>query len=91
MSANPSVKQKQTTLLLHGEVFKELIYPNLSSYRDNWDNLSDEEHSEITTFDDCQTLCKDKSDCAQFSFRSGSCFTGRTPKLGTARDRKSVV
>ncbi|KAE8160805.1 hypothetical protein BDV40DRAFT_203686 [Aspergillus tamarii] len=77
-------REKQTTLLLHGDVFKELIYPNLSSYRDHWDNLSDEEHSEITTFDECQSLCKDKSDCAQFSFRSGSCFTGKTPKLGTA-------
>ncbi|PYH47816.1 glycosyltransferase family 31 protein [Aspergillus saccharolyticus JOP 1030-1] len=69
-------------VLLHRDVFKELIYPELSNVRDSWDNLSDEEHPEISTFHECQTVCAAAPNCAQFVIRAGVCFLGETPRLG---------
>ncbi|EHA23543.1 hypothetical protein CBS147343_1046 [Aspergillus niger] len=77
-------RRQQTTsnVLLHRDVFKELIYPELSNVRDSWDNLSDEEHPAITDFHECKTLCSSSRSCAQFVMRDGICFTGETPRLG---------
>ncbi|ODM18527.1 hypothetical protein SI65_06399 [Aspergillus cristatus] len=76
-------KESRKTLLLHGDVFKERIYPELSSDRSYWDNLSTEEHSvAIDTYEDCQALCATAPQCAQFTFRAGRCYTNKTPKMG---------
>ncbi|KAE8148107.1 hypothetical protein BDV25DRAFT_159004 [Aspergillus avenaceus] len=77
-------QEKKKTLLLHSDVFKEIIYPDLSPIRDAWDNLSDEEHPEIPTFHECQSLCRERPDCAQFAFRAGKCYTGKSPRLGSS-------
>ncbi|GFF37723.1 isoform 2 of glycoprotein-N-acetylgalactosamine 3-beta-galactosyltransferase 1 [Aspergillus udagawae] len=69
-------------LLLHSDVFKELTYPELSNVRDGWDNLSGEEHASVDTFHECQSICLNDSTCVQFALRAGSCFTGKTPRLG---------
>ncbi|KAI9927884.1 hypothetical protein ASPWEDRAFT_52409 [Aspergillus wentii DTO 134E9] len=70
------------TILLHGEIFEERIYPELSPRRPNWDNLSGDEQPSITTLEDCQKFCNRSADCAQFTFKYDQCFTSKTPKLG---------
>lgn len=84
-------EQSKKTILLHGDVFKERIYPELSSDRAYWDNLSTDEHSvSVDTYEDCQALCATSPQCLQFTFRAGRCFTGKTPKLGgDSRDASS--
>ncbi|THC89348.1 hypothetical protein EYZ11_011201 [Aspergillus tanneri] len=72
----------QKTVLLHKDVFKELIYPDLSDVRDNWDNLSDEEQLVVSSFNDCKSICTNDPGCVQFAYRGGKCFTGKTPRLG---------
>ncbi|KAL4800549.1 hypothetical protein BDV19DRAFT_72364 [Aspergillus venezuelensis] len=70
-------------LLLHSDVFKELIFPELSSVRDNWDNLSDQEQPTLITFQECQSYCEGAVDCVQFVMRDSKCYTGATPRLGS--------
>ncbi|KAL4941639.1 hypothetical protein BDV06DRAFT_177909 [Aspergillus oleicola] len=69
--------------LLHSDVFKELIFPELSSVRDNWDNLSDQEQPTLITFQECQSYCEGAVGCVQFVMRDGKCYTGATPRLGS--------
>ncbi|BCS22831.1 glycosyltransferase family 31 protein [Aspergillus puulaauensis] len=70
--------------LLHSDVFKELIFPELSNVRDGWDNLSDKEQSSASTFQECQSYCEKSTDCVQFVMRGGKCYTGATPRLGSS-------
>ncbi|PYH93408.1 hypothetical protein BO71DRAFT_484596 [Aspergillus ellipticus CBS 707.79] len=77
-------QETDNPVLLHRDVFKELIYPELSNVRDSWDNLSDQEHPTINTFHECQILCAGSRHCAQFVIRDGICFTGETPRLGVS-------
>ncbi|KAL5334816.1 hypothetical protein BJX70DRAFT_345468 [Aspergillus crustosus] len=71
-------------VLLHSDVFQELIYPELSNMRDGWDNLSDQEQPALTTFHECKSYCEDEAKCVQFVIRDGVCYTGNTPRLGSS-------
>ncbi|KAL3487161.1 hypothetical protein BJX62DRAFT_10508 [Aspergillus germanicus] len=71
-------------VLLHSDVFKELIYPELSNIRDSWDNLCSQEQATLSTFQECQSYCEDTADCVQFVMRGGTCYTSSTPRLGTS-------
>ncbi|KIA75921.1 hypothetical protein HK57_00282 [Aspergillus ustus] len=71
-------------ILLHSDVFKELIYPELSNVRDSWDNLCDQEQPTLSTFQECQEYCEDTTGCVQFVMRGGTCYTGSTPRLGSS-------
>ncbi|KAL4884770.1 hypothetical protein BJY04DRAFT_181994 [Aspergillus karnatakaensis] len=71
-------------VLLHSNVFQELIFPELSKLRDGWDNLSDQEQPSITTFHECQSHCEENAGCVQFAMRGGKCYTGATPRLGSS-------
>ncbi|KAG2413931.1 hypothetical protein HFD88_003122 [Aspergillus terreus] len=75
-------REKEKYVLLHSDVFKELIYPELSNVRDDWDNLADEEQVGVSSFHECQTTCTNTGDCTQFVLRDGKCYTGKTPRLG---------
>ncbi|KAL4873587.1 hypothetical protein BDV12DRAFT_192570 [Aspergillus spectabilis] len=72
------------SLLLHRDVFQELIFPELSNMRDGWDNLSDQEQPSLSTFHECQSYCEDNAQCVQFVMRGGTCYTGGTPRLGSS-------
>ncbi|EAW09313.1 glycosyltransferase family 31 protein [Aspergillus clavatus NRRL 1] len=72
-------------LLLHSDIFKELIYPELSNVRDGWDNLASDEQPSATSFHECQSLCLNDLSCTQFALRDGACFTGKSPRLGVRR------
>ncbi|CBF76694.1 glycosyltransferase family 31 protein [Aspergillus nidulans FGSC A4] len=69
--------------LLHSDIFKELIFPELSNVRNGWDNLSDKEQPTLSTFQECQSYCKETANCVQFVMRDGTCYTGETPRLGS--------
>ncbi|KAL4918627.1 hypothetical protein BDW62DRAFT_181253 [Aspergillus aurantiobrunneus] len=69
--------------LLHSDVFKELILPELSNVRDNWDNLCDKQQPSLSTFYECQSYCEKTAECVQFVMRSGTCYTGGSPRLGS--------
>ncbi|KAL3470950.1 hypothetical protein BJX99DRAFT_238396 [Aspergillus californicus] len=71
-------------VLLHSNVFKELIFPELSNVRDSWDNLCDQEQQTISTFHECQSYCESVAGCVQFVMRGGTCYTGGSPRLGTS-------
>ncbi|PTU21838.1 hypothetical protein P175DRAFT_0556794 [Aspergillus ochraceoroseus IBT 24754] len=77
--------QSANPILLHSNVFKDLIFPELSNARDDWDNLSDNEQPSISTFHECQTYCEESSECTQFAIRGGTCYTGKTPRLGSRK------
>ncbi|KAI9037079.1 glycosyltransferase family 31 protein [Aspergillus affinis] len=72
----------QKSTLLHKDVFQELIYPELSNVRDNWDNLSEDEQLVVASFHECKSICTNDPDCVQFVYRAEKCFTGKTPRLG---------
>ncbi|KAL4897536.1 hypothetical protein BDV59DRAFT_45972 [Aspergillus ambiguus] len=78
-------REKAKYTLLHGDVFRELIYPELSNVRDDWDNLSEEAQAGVSSFHECQSTCANTADCTQFVFRDDQCFTGKTPRLGVRR------
>ncbi|KAF9889874.1 hypothetical protein FE257_006964 [Aspergillus nanangensis] len=77
--------EKQKYLLLHGDVFKELIYPELTNSRNDWDNLADEEQPGSVSFPACQSLCAANADCMQFAVRESKCYLGKTPRLGVRK------
>ncbi|KAJ5772250.1 hypothetical protein N7520_002779 [Penicillium odoratum] len=79
--------EKNKNILLHSEVFREWLYPEMASKptRLNWDNFSDEDQPFATTFEDCREVCDIQKTCVQFSFRDGTCFTGSRPRLGISR------
>lgn len=79
--------QKNKRILLHGDVFREYLYPDIASQptRLNWDNYSEDEQPFPTTFEDCRETCDALKDCVQFSFREGACYTSAKPRLGNPK------
>ncbi|KAJ5296989.1 uncharacterized protein N7443_007882 [Penicillium atrosanguineum] len=78
--------EKNKHLLLHSDLFREFIYPEMaiSPTRLNWDNLSGEEQPFATSFEDCREICDVQKTCVQFSFRDNTCFTSSSPRLGSS-------
>ncbi|KAJ5930524.1 hypothetical protein N7466_006017 [Penicillium verhagenii] len=78
---------KNKRILLHSDVFREWLYPEMLAQptRLDWDNFSDEEQPYATTFEHCRQVCETEKKCVQFSFRDGTCFTGNRPRLGVSR------
>ncbi|KAJ5233835.1 uncharacterized protein N7469_005601 [Penicillium citrinum] len=77
---------KNKRLLLHSDVFREYIYPDIASLstRSNWDNLSDEDQPFAQTFEDCRQICEARKTCMQYSWRGGKCYIGSRPRLGSS-------
>ncbi|KAF7718711.1 N-acetylgalactosaminide beta-1,3-galactosyltransferase [Penicillium ucsense] len=77
---------KNKRILLHSDVFRDLLYPEMvmNPARTGWDNLSTDEQAPATSFEECRQICNRLKECTQFSFRDQSCFTNRTPRLGSA-------
>ncbi|KAJ5594350.1 uncharacterized protein N7459_000558 [Penicillium hispanicum] len=78
--------QTNKRILLHSDVFRELLYPTMAGQptRYSWDNLSGEEQFSVGSFDECRRVCEADETCVQFSFRESKCFTNATPLLGNA-------
>ncbi|KAJ5153165.1 uncharacterized protein N7482_009643 [Penicillium canariense] len=79
-------RDKNKHILLHSDVFREYLYPEIASRptRLNWDNLADDKQPFASTFEDCREICEAQKTCVQFSFRDSMCFTGTNPRLGSA-------
>ncbi|OQE38515.1 hypothetical protein PENCOP_c008G06246 [Penicillium coprophilum] len=79
-------RDKNKRILLHGDLFREYIFPEINSQptRQNWNNMASEEQPFAKTFDDCRLICETQKTCVQFSFHDDTCFTSLNPRLGTA-------
>lgn len=75
-------RQLDKTILLHSEIFRERIYPEIPPSRENWDNLSGEEKASDVTFEECRKICGGIPSCSQFSFKDEKCYVGKGPRLG---------
>ncbi|KAF7592387.1 hypothetical protein BBP40_000305 [Aspergillus hancockii] len=79
------------SLLLHKDVFGELVFNATLLERDNWDNLSTEpailegNDSSIITAGDCAQQCDQDPHCLQFSFENNKCTTSKTVFKGLSR------
>ncbi|KAI1442148.1 glycosyltransferase family 31 protein [Annulohypoxylon stygium] len=74
--------QKNPSRLRHRDVFRYYVLPRLSSEHDNWDNLSENDQSDVTSFEGCRSTCESQPDCMQFSFSGDSCKTSTALRLG---------
>lgn len=77
---------KNKRLLLHSDVFREYIYPDIASLstRSSWDNLSNEDQPFAETFEDCRQVCEVEKSCMQYAWRGGACYISSRPRLGNS-------
>ncbi|KAL1971358.1 hypothetical protein VTN77DRAFT_310 [Rasamsonia byssochlamydoides] len=84
---------EKTKLLLHNDVFRELILPNILAPRADWDNLSEDpaivavdgDSTLPSSFDDCEKHCLNDAGCLQYAFHSdGRCLTSKVVKRGVS-------
>lgn len=54
----------------------------------NWDNDSDQNESELESFEDCRTRCHSDGNCLQYSYRPETkiCKLSYAPKLGMEKE-----
>lgn len=83
-----------TKILLHNDVFRELILPSILTPRADWDNLSEDPATATveggnnsnppSTFDDCEKRCHNDTQCLQYAFHysDGRCLTSKVVKRG---------
>lgn len=85
--------QKNKRVLLHGDVFREYIFPEIASQpsRLKWDNLSEDTQPFATSVEACRENCDAQKDCVQFSFRDGTCYTSSKPRLGNPKPGSDSV
>jgi hypothetical protein len=79
------------TQLLHRDVFKEYILPELYAEVNDWDNLSmDVESDDTGPFEACKLLCESKPTCLQFSYAAGKCSTSTKVVLGESAKTRCI-
>ncbi|KAI9652939.1 MAG: hypothetical protein M1831_006268 [Alyxoria varia] len=83
--------------IMHRDVFDRFLGPIVRSgdIVDDWDNLSNDESIDSSSDGDqeyknsstnpqaCQALCQQKSECIQFSYKTGLCKLGHVIRLGS--------
>lgn len=73
-------------LIRHKDIFKDLVMPQMTGVRTDWDNLSDNDEGDAnaTSVDECRAVCERNSTCRQYSYdqSSGRCRTRVNPRLG---------
>ncbi|RHZ56579.1 glycosyltransferase family 31 protein [Aspergillus thermomutatus] len=75
---------QNNSVILHSDVFRHLIHPQLKPLQENWDNLSEEE--QVTeSLTSCGALCASKHECLQYSYESGKCRISKTAKRGVKK------
>ncbi|GIC88912.1 glycosyltransferase family 31 protein [Aspergillus udagawae] len=74
---------RNNSVILHSDVFRHLIRPQLQPLQPGWDNLSEEE--QVNGEASCRELCESKHECLQYSYVSGKCRTSNTVKLGVQK------
>ncbi|KAJ2985150.1 hypothetical protein NUW58_g4735 [Xylaria curta] len=66
----------------HGDIFRQMVWPQMQDWMPNWDNLSPDVQSENATYAECKEICENQADCLQFSLTARTCKTSRGAKLG---------
>jgi hypothetical protein len=74
--------------LLYKDVFREYILPRLRPARQGWDNLSEDFVGGISTFEECESVCRTNSSCLQFSFVEKKCRISSKVRLGSRNNEK---
>ncbi|KAI0972993.1 hypothetical protein F4678DRAFT_34593 [Xylaria arbuscula] len=65
-----------------GDIFRELVFPQMKDQVSDWDNLSEDVKSEDASFAQCREICENQATCLQFSLTSRTCKTSSHIKLG---------
>ncbi|KAI3323760.1 glycosyltransferase family 31 protein [Xylariaceae sp. AK1471] len=73
----------------NGDIFRHLLFPQMTTHKPEWDNLSSDVQSENATFAECREICENKADCVQFSLATRTCKILSTVKLGRQQDPSS--
>ncbi|KAL2222920.1 hypothetical protein M432DRAFT_27653 [Thermoascus aurantiacus ATCC 26904] len=77
-------REKQRSLLLHSDAFRELIQEHIQAPRDDWDNFSEDSGEEQPSISlaDCEARCANNTECMQYSYQPGKCLTSKIVKRG---------
>ncbi|KAF9889496.1 hypothetical protein FE257_007206 [Aspergillus nanangensis] len=82
-------RKEENAVMLHGDVFRGLLFKETPSALDEWDNFSSEgsevEVFEADTVEDCAEECDLDILCLQFSIHNGTCSTSHAVMRGVAR------
>jgi len=81
--------QNENRLLLHSDVFRDFILPQIMAPRDDWDNMSfqkraseEDQRPFVKSIAECESRCRDDGGCKQFSFEHGKCAMSNSIKRG---------
>ncbi|KAK7521299.1 uncharacterized protein IWZ02DRAFT_284189 [Phyllosticta citriasiana] len=71
-------------ILRHRDVFANVVAPQISTEKENWDNLSMDFEETPRTYDvqGCREACASRPECVQYLFSPGRCQTGGVIRLG---------
>ncbi|KAI3341426.1 hypothetical protein F4824DRAFT_313038 [Ustulina deusta] len=81
-------KLANNTFPRHGDIFRELVFPQMKDQISYWDNLSSDVQSENASFAECRRICESQADCVQFSLASHTCKTSSSAKLGKGQSNE---
>ncbi|KAE8155421.1 hypothetical protein BDV40DRAFT_311554 [Aspergillus tamarii] len=71
--------------LLHADVFKGFVRPQVGQ-KEDWDNISSDENTEdIRSWEDCQAQCEKDYQCHQFSYEPFKCLTSKVARRGSRK------
>ncbi|KAK2745317.1 hypothetical protein FQN55_006221 [Onygenales sp. PD_40] len=71
-------------LLLHSDVFRNLIQPRFNELEQDWDNgATDLVEEKVNSAADCAARCADDAECLQYSYEPGKCRTSKTARGGS--------
>lgn len=84
--------RNENRLLLHSDVFRDFILPQIMASRDDWDNMSlekpaggEDSRPSLKSIAECESRCRDDGGCKQFSFEYGRCALSNSVKRGGRR------
>lgn len=74
-------------ILRHKDVFKHYVMPQMTTPKQDWDNMSDDEVGDhVGSLEECRAACEAKNNCRQYSFEEGGpCSIRVNPRLGAAK------
>ena len=84
-------RRDRSGILLHGQVFTDFIWPNITSERSGWNNMGLQdadivEGSEGMMFNECRHICVKDTECMQFAHDKDGCRILHNGQLGEAQD-----
>lgn len=80
-------------VLEHRDVFKQFVWPNITTERSDWNNMSPNRIPEvgISTYDLCRAACEVNTECLQFSFSIASRCAIATKEVILGQSQEGVL